>query len=102
MPELRGNLSGIKDSVQREMVQLYDFPVGADEFLPYELGQALCRFTAQTRRRSRCIFAGAGAGYRRRAEGQCAAGRFGPAPQRKALKPRPLHPYPSFRPVHAV
>ena len=50
MPELRGNLSGIKDSVQREIVQLYDFPVGADEFLPYELGQALCRFTAQTRR----------------------------------------------------
>ncbi len=50
MPELRGNLTGIKDSVQREISLLFDFPVGSDEFLPYELAQALCRFTAQIRR----------------------------------------------------
>ncbi|MGI6686759.1 MAG: GTPase HflX [Christensenellales bacterium] len=50
MPELRGNLSGIKDSLQREIALLFDFPVGTDEFLPFELGQALCRFSAQIRR----------------------------------------------------
>lgn len=50
MPELRGNLSGIRDSVQREISSLFGFPVGSDEFLPYDLALALCRFTAQIRR----------------------------------------------------
>ncbi|MDD4080004.1 MAG: GTPase HflX [Eubacteriales bacterium] len=50
MPELRGNLTGIKDSVQKELALLFDFPVGSDEFLPFELAQALCRFSAQIRR----------------------------------------------------
>ena len=50
MPELRGNLNGIRDSLQKEISLLFDFPVGTGEFLPYELGQALCRFSAQIRR----------------------------------------------------
>jgi len=50
MPELRGNLTGIRDSVQKELALLFDFPVGTDEFLPFELAQALCRFSAQIRR----------------------------------------------------
>ena len=50
MQELRGNLAGIKDSVQKDLSLLFDFPVGTDEFLPYGLAQALCRFSAQIRR----------------------------------------------------
>ena len=50
MPELRGNLDGIRDSIQQEISSLFDFPVGTDEFLPFELAQELCRYSARIRR----------------------------------------------------
>ncbi len=50
MAEIRGNLTGIRESVKQEISLLFDFPVGQDEFMPYELGLALCRFSAQIRR----------------------------------------------------
>lgn len=50
MPELSGNLTGIKNSVQSELLSLYDAEIGSDEFLPMPLAQALADLTAQTRR----------------------------------------------------
>lgn len=48
--ELSGNLSGIRDSVQQELLALYDCEVGQDEFLPQEMARRLAELTAQTRR----------------------------------------------------
>ena len=50
MPELNGNLSGIKDTVKQELLALYDAEVGANEFLPQEMARHLAALTAATRR----------------------------------------------------
>ncbi len=50
MPEIHGNIDGIRNSVLLEMQQMYDFPVGRDEFLPEELALTLANFSHQIRR----------------------------------------------------
>ena len=50
MPELNGNLSGIKDTVKQELLALYQAEVGTNEFLPQELACQLAALTAATRR----------------------------------------------------
>lgn len=46
MPELSGNLSGLRDSVKLRLLELYDMQAGADEFLPMELSLRLGEFTS--------------------------------------------------------
>ncbi len=50
MPELNGNLDGIKQSTLNELKTLYDEQIPTDSFIPYELLQRLCGFSASTNR----------------------------------------------------
>lgn len=50
MSKLTGNLSGIRDSVQQELLALYEAAVDPSEFLPEPLAHQLGRLTAMTRR----------------------------------------------------
>ena len=50
MPELSGNLSGIRDSIKQRLLALYDMEAGPDEFVPVELANALAQLTALIRR----------------------------------------------------
>ncbi len=50
MPELSGNLSGIRESVKQSLLALYEVEVASDEFLPLELATQLAMLTALTRR----------------------------------------------------
>ena len=46
MSELHGNLSGIRDSQIKLIEELYQYPVGSDEFLPPDLARILARHSA--------------------------------------------------------
>lgn len=50
MKEIQGNLSGIRNSHIEELSQLYEYPVGSDEFLPAELAVELARYSARINR----------------------------------------------------
>lgn len=50
MPELNGNLSGIRDSVKQGLLALYEAEVASGEFLPLDLARSLAELTALTRR----------------------------------------------------
>ncbi len=45
MPELSGNLSGLRESTQKHLKELYDVPVGPTEFLPAELAGRMAELT---------------------------------------------------------
>jgi GTPase len=50
MPDIHGNLSGIKDSTLREIQALYDYPIGGDEYLPPDLARMAARYSSQFNR----------------------------------------------------
>ena len=50
MPELHGNLEGVRKSMQAEMKELFDYPVSSDEFMPQELLSRICGYSASLNR----------------------------------------------------
>ncbi len=50
MPELHGNLEGIKNATLNEIKSIYDEQIPSDSFIPYELLQKLCGFSASINR----------------------------------------------------
>lgn len=50
MTELHGNLSGIRDSHIKQIEELYQYPVGSDEFLPPDLARILAGHSAAINR----------------------------------------------------
>lgn len=50
MREIHGNTTGIRDSFLEQLKELYEFPVGSDEFLPPELAYLLAAATARINR----------------------------------------------------
>ncbi|MDI9519599.1 MAG: GTPase HflX [Bacillota bacterium] len=50
MPELSGNLSGIRESVKERLLSLYEVEVSSNEFLPKQLADNLAQLTALVRR----------------------------------------------------
>ncbi|NLD33923.1 MAG: GTPase HflX [Clostridiales bacterium] len=50
MSELHGNLSGIRDSQIKLIEELYQYPVGSDEFLPPDLACILAQHSANINR----------------------------------------------------
>ncbi len=50
MPELHGNLDGIKQSTLADIKALYDEQIPAGSFIPYEILQKLCGFSAALNR----------------------------------------------------
>lgn len=50
MPELSGNLSGIRDSVQKRLLSLYESEVSSNEFVSMDLAGSLAQLTALVRR----------------------------------------------------
>ena len=50
MPDLSGNLTGLRESTLNKLRGLYDIPVGTDEFLPYELADQMAELTALIKR----------------------------------------------------
>ncbi len=50
MPQIQGNLSGIRDSFIKELEALYDYPVDSDIFLPPDLARQLAQFSARINR----------------------------------------------------
>ncbi len=46
MPELSGNLSGLRDSIKKRLKELYDIPVGPFEFIPAELAGQMAELTS--------------------------------------------------------
>jgi GTPase len=50
MPEIHGNISGIKDSVLREMQALYEYPISGDEYLPEDIARQIARYSSMFNR----------------------------------------------------
>ncbi len=50
MPEIHGNVDGIRNSMLEDMQLMYDFPIERDEFLPAELARTLASFSHQMKR----------------------------------------------------
>ena len=50
MPEPHGNLEGVKNATLSQIKALYDEQIPADSFIPYELLQKLCAFSAALNR----------------------------------------------------
>ncbi len=50
MHEIHGNTAGIRDSFLEQLKELYEFPVGSDEFLPPELAHLLAQASARINR----------------------------------------------------
>jgi len=50
MPEIHGNLDGIRDVTLAEIKALYDEQIPAGSFIPYELLQKLCGFSSASNR----------------------------------------------------
>lgn len=50
MPDINGNLSGIRNSVIEQLKTLYDYEVGSDEFLPPDLARRLAGHSAALNR----------------------------------------------------
>lgn len=50
MPEVQGNIEGIRKSVLDELAQLYDVQIEADCFIPQEIINGLCSYSATMNR----------------------------------------------------
>ena len=50
MPQIQGNVSGIRDSFLKELEALYEYPVGSDQFLPPDLAVILAEASAKVNR----------------------------------------------------
>lgn len=50
MPEIHGNLAGIRQTTLNEIAELYAWPVGRDEFIPVELALRVCAYSQQLNR----------------------------------------------------
>jgi len=50
MPELHGNLEGIKKATLTDIKALYDETIPAEKFIPYELLEKLCGFSSSVNR----------------------------------------------------
>lgn len=50
MPEIHGNIAGVRDSLLEQMQQMYDFPIGRDEFIPVGLAHLLAGYSHELRR----------------------------------------------------
>ena len=50
MREIHGNTTGIRDSFLAQLKELYEFPVGSNEFLPPELARLMAQATARINR----------------------------------------------------
>ena len=50
MPEIHGNLDGVRKSTIAELETFYDFPIDRDEYLPQELAKALGRYSCALNR----------------------------------------------------
>lgn len=45
MPEIHGNIDGVRNSMLAEMKAIYDYPIEADVFMPQELLTQLCGYS---------------------------------------------------------
>lgn len=50
MPDIHGNLEGVRKSTIAELQTLYDYPIGRDEYLPRELAELLGRYSCALNR----------------------------------------------------
>ena len=50
MPDIHGNLEGIKNATLNEIKAIYDEQIPSDSFIPYELLEKLCGFSASVNR----------------------------------------------------
>ena len=50
MPEIHGNIAGIRDSFLRQMQQIYEFPIDRDEFIPVDLAHLLAGYSHELNR----------------------------------------------------
>ena len=50
MPDIHGNLEGVRKSTIAELQTLYDYPIGRDEYLPRELAGILGRYSCALNR----------------------------------------------------
>ena len=50
MPDIHGNLEGVRKSTIAELETLYDFPIDRDEYLPQELAKVLGRYSCALNR----------------------------------------------------
>ena len=50
MPDIQGNISGIRDTYLRQLETLYDYAVESDIFLPLDLAHTLADFSARINR----------------------------------------------------
>ena len=50
MPDIKGNLSGIRNSVIEQLKTLYDHEIGSDEFLPADFARTLAGFSSSLNR----------------------------------------------------
>ena len=46
MPDIHGNVDGVRNSMLAEMKTLYDFVIPADQFMPQDLLRQLCGYSA--------------------------------------------------------
>ena len=46
MPDINGNLSGVRNSVIEQLKTLYDYEIGGDEFLPPDFARRLASHSA--------------------------------------------------------
>lgn len=45
MPDIHGNIEGVRKSTLAELQTLYDFPIERDEYLPIELARLMGRYS---------------------------------------------------------
>ena len=50
MPDIHGNLDGVRKSTVAELQTLYDYPINRDEYLPLELARLLGRYSCALNR----------------------------------------------------
>ena len=46
MPDIHGNIDGVRNSMLSEMKAIYDYPIPSDSFMPQELLTQLCGYSA--------------------------------------------------------
>ena len=50
MPDIHGNIEGVRKSTLAELQTLYDFPIERDEYLPIELARLMGRYSCALNR----------------------------------------------------
>lgn len=50
MPEIHGNIEGVRNSTLKELQTFYDYPIDRDEYLPAELARLLGRYSCALNR----------------------------------------------------